>query len=224
MDEKTKKILTGIFIFLLYIFISIFKMIPIKLFNLTNLSDNVLIFYSLIISFSLTSIIILILKKDLKKDYIDFKKNKNKYFNTYFKYWLISIALMAFSTLIIQNLTNQITPENEELIKELFKINPVFTFASAVLIAPILEELVFRKSLRLIFNNNLIFIIFSSIIFGAFHVLGGSSIMFIVPYSIPAIFFALAFLKSNNIFVPISLHFIHNGLLMSLQFLILILS
>lgn len=224
MNKKTKKILIGISIFLLYVFISIFKVVPLKLLKLNNLSDNFFIFYSLVISIILTTSIIFILKKDLKNDYKDFKKNKNQYFNTYFKYWLISIALMALSTLIIQNLSNQITPENEELIKELFKINPIFTFASAVLIAPILEELVFRKSLRLIFNNELIFIIFSSIIFGAFHVLGGSNIMFIVPYSIPAIFFALAFLKSNNIFVPISLHFIHNGLLMSLQFLILILS
>ena len=49
-------------------------------------------------------------------------------------------------------------------------------------------------------------------------------LLFIIPYSIPGFIFAYIYSKSKNIFVPISLHFIHNGIMMSLQILLLLLT
>jgi membrane protease YdiL (CAAX protease family) len=59
---------------------------------------------------------------------------------------------------------------------------------------------------------------------------GGSSyehltdLLFIIPYSIPGFIFAYVYTKSKNICIPISLHFIHNGIMMSLQILLLLLN
>ena len=105
---------------------------------------------------------------------------------------------------------------------------PIYTFISAVIIAPFLEELVFRKSFRDMFSNNLLFIILSGLTFGAFHVIGSFETLFdliyIIPYSIPGFVFAYTLSKSKNIFVPIGLHFLHNGILMALQTFLMLFS
>lgn len=227
MRKRTKLTLVGLSVFVLYSIVSLFQGLPLKLLNITNISDNFAIMYSLIISILLTTTIAVIFKDKLKNDFADMKKNHNTYFKKYFKYWLFALVCMSLSNLIIISISENVMPNNEELIKELFKINPILVFTSAVLIAPILEELVFRLSFRYMFNDSLVFIFLSSLTFGAFHVLGTVTnwydLLYIIPYSIPGIFFAITLEKSKNVFVPISLHFIHNGILMSLQFLILIL-
>ena len=76
--------------------------------------------------------------------------------------------------------------------------------------------------------RNILFIFFSGLIFGGMHVIGTLEhlvdLLFIIPYSIPGFVFAYVYTKSKNICVPISLHFIHNGIMMSLQILLLILT
>ena len=105
---------------------------------------------------------------------------------------------------------------------------PIYTLIVTVLIAPILEELVFRISFRKIFaHTNFLFIFFSGLFFGGMHVLGSLDnlidLLFIIPYSIPGFMFAYLYTKSKNIFNPISLHFIHNAIMMILQILLIIL-
>ncbi len=229
MDKnKTKDGWLGIGIFLLYTAVSYLKHIPLLLLNINNISENFAMIYSLTVSIILTFIIMYLLRKKLKNDYLDIKKNHRIYFKKYFKYWLISLIFMALSNFTILFFTKSSLPNNEELIKEMFKINPFIIFISAVLVAPILEELVFRQSFRYMFSDNISFILFSAFTFGSFHVLGTvdnfSDLLFIIPYSIPGIAFSLTLAEDDNILVPIGLHFMHNGILMSLQVLLLLFS
>jgi membrane protease YdiL (CAAX protease family) len=132
------------------------------------------------------------------------------------------------SNLIITIFTTTDIANNQESIIETLKVAPIYTFILTVFVAPILEELVFRLSFRKIFpHSNKLFIFFSGLIFGGMHVIGTSEhlvdLLFIIPYSLPGFIFAYVYTKSKNIFVPISLHFIHNGIMMSLQILLLIL-
>ena len=73
-----------------------------------------------------------------------------------------------------------------------------------------------------------IFILLSGLVFGSMHVIGSCEhlidLLFIIPYSIPGFIFAYVYTKSKNLCVPISLHFIHNGIMMSLQILLLLLT
>ena len=94
----------------------------------------------------------------------------------------------------------------------------------AIIFAPILEELVFRLSFRNMFKTDIIFIIASGLFFGFMHVSSPNSLLeliYIIPYSIPGIVFAYTLTKSKNIFVPISLHFVHNTIMMIFQFIIM---
>ena len=128
---------------------------------------------------------------------------------------------MYVSNFIIIFITKDIA-QNEQGVRALFAANPILTFILASLLAPILEELVFRLSIyKIIGKYKYLYIILSGLIFGSMHVLGNVSTwtdwLYLIPYSIPGCVFAYTLVKSDNIFVPISLHFIHNTFALLMQ-------
>jgi len=171
------------------------------------------------------TIISIINHKSLEKDIKDIKKNHKKYFSENFKYYLIALMVMMSSNLII-NMINPGIAGNEEAVRSTFKQAPIYMFFSAVIFAPFTEEMVFRKSIRRIIKDNLTFIITSGLIFGGLHVVGNittfSDVLYLIPYSAPGIAFAYILTKTDNILVPMGLHFMHNGIMMSLQIILLL--
>ena len=118
-------------------------------------------------------------------------------------------------------------PENEEIIRSNFQVAPIYMYLSSVVIAPLMEELVFRRGIRNIVPNNVFFILISGLVFGCLHVvLGGFQtpleLLYIIPYSIPGFIFAYVLTKTDNVLVTAAIHTFHNGILMSLQFLMLL--
>ena len=114
--------------------------------------------------------------------------------------------------------------DNEKEVIETLHRFPLYTIITSTILAPILEESVFRLAIRKIIKNDYIFIIMSGLLFGILHVSGADSIgqlLYIIPYSIPGAIFAYTLVKSNNICVPISLHFIHNTILMIAQIILI---
>jgi len=172
------------------------------------------------------SIIILLFNKSLKKEFANFKKNHKSYYKNYFKYYLIGLIIMMFSNLIITIISNGSTAGNQDIINELFKISPLYIYFSSVIFAPIVEELVFRKAIRNIVPSKILFILISGLLFGGLHVFGTVEawydLLYLIPYSAPGIVFAYILYKTDNIFVSMGLHFMHNGILIALQFFILI--
>ena len=155
-------------------------------------------------------------------------KYHKEYFKKYFKFWLISVGIMMLSNFIINFFVKTGISANEETIRETFKISPIYIFFSSVIFAPVVEELVFRQSLKNIIPNKYIFIIVSGIIFGGLHVITSltsvTDLLYLIPYCAPGFAFAYILADSDNIFIPISLHFMHNGILIALQFILLIFS
>lgn len=230
MKKNDKKSLIGIGVFLFYFFASQFQALPFWILdvNTETLPEFVKIIYMMAFQIALIGTIIFIFRKDLKENLEDLKKNHQSYFKGYLKYWFIALGLMMLSNFIILILEPGSVAGNEEAVREMFNSTPIYTFISAVIFAPLLEELVFRKSFRYMFSNNTLFILASGLVFGAFHVIGSFEtffdLIYIIPYSIPGLVFAYTLVKSKNIFVPMGLHFLHNGILMSLQFLLMFLS
>lgn len=230
MKENDKKSLIGLGVFLFYFFASELQALPFWLLNVNTetLPEWLKVGYMLCFQIALIGTIVFIFKKDLKENLEDLKKNHQNYFKKYLKYWFIALGLMMASNLIITMLEPGSIANNEEAVRDMFNTTPIYTFISAVLFAPLLEELVFRKSFRYMFSNDTLFILASGLVFGAFHVVGSFETLFdliyIIPYSIPGLVFAYTLVKSKNIFVPMGLHFIHNGILMSLQFFLMFFS
>lgn len=221
-NDNLKTIFKGLFIFLIFIVYQIFGLNIYSLLGIDILNAPIVIraILSLFTQLLLITIFILINLNDIKDNAKDFIKNGNSYFKKYFKLWLLSLSLIILTNLIIGIFTSNGLPNNEKAIRDTFDQAPIYTYIAVVFIAPILEELVFRKGFRMAIKNDLLFIILSGIIFGSLHVVGTFEelyqLLYIIPYSIPGIILAYAYLKSKNIFVPIFLHFMHNGFIMSL--------
>ena len=132
---------------------------------------------------------------------------------------------MILSNILINKLGGGIS-ENESAIRDEFKLYPIFTYVSAVFLAPLLEESIFRLSFRSIIKNNIIYIIISGLVFGTLHLIG-TKIDYLMPiylisYCSCGWAFAYMMTKSNNVLISTAFHFMHNGLLMSLQFFLLL--
>ena len=142
---------------------------------------------------------------------------------TSIKYWLVGFGIMALSNIFITYILRMSIAENEEQIRALVDIAPLFMIFDVVIYAPLTEELIFRKSLKDIFSNKWIFVIVSGIVFGGLHVVSyinnPSDLIYLIPYGSLGVTFALLYHKTDNIFSTISMHALHNGLAILIYFL-----
>lgn len=230
MKINTKnRMIVGIVVLVFYFIASFFEFLPFELLGIdyATLPLWYKVIYLLIYQIVEFSVIILLLYDDLKKDIIDLKQHHKEYFKKYFKYWFVILLLMMISNLLISFFTPNEIAGNEEAVRESFQLAPFYMFVSSVFIAPFLEEFVFRQGIRNVCSNNICFLLFSGLLFGSMHVITNftslSELLYIIPYSIPGLVFAYLLIKTDNVLVPASMHFMHNGLLMSLQVLLLLL-
>lgn len=237
MDTKKNKLfnysinaLLGVLCIFLYFSIPDFEMNFLKSIgiNYSEMSITFKVFYLLLWEIITLCLIMLILNKKISRDFKNMQKNHKEYFKKYFKFWLISVGIMIFSNFIITTIIGSGISANEEVLRNTFKISPFYIFFSSVISAPLVEELVFRQSFRNIITNKILFVLISGLVFGGLHVMTGYSgaidLLYLIPYCAPGIAFAYILADSDNIFISISLHFMHNGILMALQFMLLIFS
>ena len=219
----------GLVAFCLYFLLSEFQLIPLLLSGVSYENIPIIIKSIYLISYELfmISIICLILHDELKCAIEDIKKNHKQYFKTYFKYWLLALVIMFASNIIINMIAGGEIAGNEEAVRALFFKAPVYVFISAVFLAPVLEEMIFRQSIRNMFSNDLLFIIISGLVFGGLHVIGNINhwydLLYLIPYCTPGFVLAYIMSKTNNVLVSTGIHFLHNGIIMSLQVLLIIL-
>lgn len=221
----------GLLAIMIYFGMTTLQSLPFVIFNIdvekipTFIKSIYLIAYEALMIF----LIFIVYRKSLKEKWNDFRCHHKEYFRKYFKYWFLLLALMMISNALIMIITKDNSgANNQNQIIDLFGKAPFYTYISAVVFAPIIEELIFRQSIRMIIPKpNILFILVSGLIFGGMHVLGSPNLvqfLYIIPYSIPGIIFAYVLTKSDNIFNTIFLHFVHNGMMMALQVLVLLLS
>lgn len=219
-----KKILKYTLIFISYFIYNILFKAILYSFNINyyNLDDKQKLLTTFFIELLYIIIIIYIYRKDLKEEIINFKNKFKEYIPKYLLVYLIGILLMVISNIIISRITSYKLSGNESLIREYIKKYTLYMFFSSVLYAPIIEELIFRKTIKKLFNNKYLFIILSGLIFGILHISNindTNEILFSIPYIIMGIDFAYIYHKTNNIFTCITFHLCHNLVLFIIQLL-----
>lgn len=228
--KKIKKYINqfslGIAIILSYFLLPNIEYLVVYLANGYTFSTTISAILSILIELLTISVIILLFHKKLEKDFVDLKKHHKEYFSKYFKYYLIGLGVMYISNaFLIFGLKNGIAG-NEETIRTMLNSHPIYVYISAVLIAPSMEELVFRGGIRNIITNDKLFIIASGLIFGGLHLLGNINtfidLLYIIPYSSLGIAFAYIYSKTDNIFVTMLLHTMHNGILICIQLVVML--
>ncbi len=221
-----KYLKTGI-VFISFFIYPIFMFLPFHLFGTTIkiLPDNMKSLYLVAFNTIFLGSLLIVYNKDMIRYYHDFKKNGKKYISSNIRYWYLGLFIMIVSNLAINPFTPGDLAENEQYVRQLIGSVPLYMLFSTVIYAPLVEELICRKALRDIIPNKWIFITLSALIFGGAHVIGTLSslwnLLYIIPYGALGGVFAYVFYKTDNLFTSIFLHALHNGILISLYFIIL---
>ena len=226
--KKYKDLFIALLAFLLYFTFSFaFKSI-LNLFNVDiNSLSPILLNTMLIISDLLfMTIIFFVYRKDIIKDAKEFGANKGKWFIKYIGIFLLSVLVMGILNVVLSYITNLETSENEELVRKLIKLLPVYMTFSTVLYAPFVEELLFRKAIRKIIKGDdkytkITYVIISAVIFGLLHVITLDAsfydLLMGIPYMVVGLSLGYIYSKTNNVFSTMQFHLMHNTILLILQ-------
>ena len=224
MEDKidVKNLIKLFLIFLLFMMSSYLQLIPILLLNidLNNLTMTEATWLTVFSDTVLLIILFIIYYKDLKKDFKNFKTNFWENMDVAIKYWLTGLIVMAASNAIITFLATGAQANNEMSVQTMIHGAPLASFIAAGILAPIIEELTFRKSFYDTFHNKWLFILTSGLVFGGLHVISSTTwqdFLFIIPYSALGIAFAAMVYNRKNICTSISMHLIHNIVLILLS-------
>lgn len=199
--------------------IDLVYLIPFAIFriNYNKFGTSSQLILSLFADLLLTIILFFIYKDYLKEKFEDFKKNFNKYFDIGLKFWLIGLGIMYIANLVLHYLTPVKEAVNESNVQTLITESPFLALLLTTIFAPIIEEIIFRKSVKDFCNDNKwIFILVSSLIFGYLHVSSSKTLfdfLYIIPYGALGGAFAYILHETDNIYTTILMHLIHNGLL-----------
>ena len=220
--NKYKNVIVGILVFIIYLFVSSYISEFLVIFGFNKLPVYLKLIISILYDLLILMTLIFVYLKKFVIDLKDFKKKFKFYFNNYIKFFFLNIGLMMIANILISSIVNT-SITNQKYVEALLFKYPIYAIISAIIIAPFTEELIFRLNFRNIFKSNILFIIISGLVFGSMHFMSAKSIqelLYIIPYSIAGCVFAYTLTKSDNIFVPISLHMLHNTLMIVLQFVI----
>lgn len=211
-----KKIPKLIGIVILFFLASLLQLIPIELFNLDigKLTGTEQVLLTIFSDSILLIILGIIYFKSLKEDLKKIKGNLYKMLDTGIKYWLIGLIIMVVSNLIIGLFITNAQAVNEQGVQELIKSSGFLSVLAVGILAPIIEEITFRKTFREVFNNKVLYVLASGLIFGSLHVVLSLNslwdLFYIIPYSSLGIAFGYIYYKTDNIYTSIIMHIFHN--------------
>lgn len=206
---------------------AIFQIIPITIFHLDNVSQSttIQVFKSTFSSLITFLIFILIYWNDLKRDFKVFTNHFVENMDAGIRWWLLGLFIMVLSNIIITYVLKGGGAENEKIVQNLLSSVPWLMFITAGVLAPLNEEIVFRKVVKDCIPNKWIFVSFSFLLFGLGHVVGNAtnfiSLLYIIPYGALGGVFALAYSETDTIFTSIVMHMIHNTILVLLSIFVL---
>lgn len=220
--ERVIEICKGLLTFLIFYFSSYLQVIPIALFNIdvNNYTASDLAIVNTFTDLILVLILIILYFKELKKEFKTFKKNWKLNMDTAFKYWFIGLMIMCISNIAIGLITDLSTSSNEQAVQTLVSSTPYLMLFTAGILAPIAEELTFRKGVSKLFKNKWVYATASGLIFGLLHVIGSGNILeylYVIPYGSLGFFFALTYYDTKSIYPSIIMHAIHNSALILLS-------
>ena len=226
MKDNVKNIFKLIISFVLFFNLSlviayIFKLVGINYSNFNYIDYACLNTFIELIMFV---VVLLFYKKYLKKDLVLFKLNKKDYIKKIISYFLIFLivkyGVALFSSLLLVMLgSDLVTSENQETVVTLAKTLPFMMMISTSLLAPFVEEGIFRLGIRKVINNKYLFILVSGLIFGFMHIFPTELPLYValiesLNYVTMGLLLAYIYNETDNIYVVVIIHALNNLLSM----------
>lgn len=225
MKKNLKLSLINILIFTIYYTFPYILDHILEILNIdfSNSSAFVIILFLVFIELIPLGFLIYVYRKELKEEFKIYKNNFNVIFDKQIRYWIVALMLMSISNVIIGIFTGSEISNNEEAVRDIASILPLYSAFTSCICAPLGEELAYRKSIGKIFNNKKISIIMSGLIFGLAHVIGTytgiTDLLYVIPYGLFGSVFMYLYLDTKTIWSTITVHFLHNALLLIMFFI-----
>lgn len=226
MKDNVKNIFKLIISFVLFFNLSLVIAYIFKLVGI-NYSDFNYIDYACLNTFIeliMFVVVLLFYKKYLKKDLVLFKLNKKDYIKKIISYFLIFLVvkygIALFSSLLLVMLgSDLVTSENQEAVVNLAKKLPFMMMISTSLLAPFVEEGIFRLGIKKVINNKYLFILVSCLIFGFMHIFPTELPLYValiesLNYVTMGLLLAYIYYETDNIYVVVIIHALNNLLSM----------
>lgn len=178
--------------------------------------------YNFIIHLLFLLIVVFIFRKDLLSNLKELKHTRKKKISRIFLYFLGFLGIMILSNILISFITNIlginfIQDSSSDAIAKVFNIIPygtLFVCFLTIIFYPIVEELIFRKSLRPALKNSVLFVTITSLLAWYFQVtlLNPNINEFILAIQtfLNSIFAGIIYVKTNNIIYTISSRMLFN--------------
>jgi membrane protease YdiL (CAAX protease family) len=140
-----------------------------------NLSNDSLIYVEIISEAIIFIIFIILYHKRLKQDFKKLTKKDLLYIIT------ISIILIGLN-FVLSNIFEKLNVNmtNQNSLNNMFINNKLLMTFYITLLAPVIEEIVFRYSIDTACKNNLLFLILSTVIFAIMHGIGIVTILYLL--------------------------------------------
>ena len=216
-----KGVIIGIALFILYYFSAYLQLIPIYLFNIKKITGSTQVLLSLFSNTIILIILIIIFRKQLLHEWKIFKEKLLENIDTGIKYWIIGLIVMMVSNTILTFVLKMGQAANEQAVQQLISYLPWVMVINAGIIAPCVEEIIFRKCYKNAFPNKWLFIGLSSLVFGSLHVVTSMTspmnLLFIIPYGSLGAAFAIMYQKTDTIYTSMLMHMLHNTILIVLS-------
>ena len=200
-----------------YIVAIIFSIVGI---DYSNFNYQELTIMSILSELLLFIFILLLYKKEFRKDYIVFKLNYKDYIKKIFIYFIMFMALKIASSLISTILATILNynlgdSENQETIIKFTTSAPLLMLFNTCILAPFVEEGIFRLSIKKVFKNKYFFILVSGLFFGLMHIFPTElpislALIYAISYVTMGLYLAYIYTKENNIWVTIFVHALNN--------------
>lgn len=155
--------------------------------------------------------------KDLVKEFRELKNNPGYKIGQSFKFYGIGLGVMMISNMILLLIFKDIST-NENEVRGVLLGNPLPMLVTISILAPVMEEIVFRKSLSPLFKNKYLFAIVSGLLFGLAHLMVDftspgfefTRLLYVIPYGSLGFAFAMMNRNCNSTFSSIFIHCLHN--------------
>lgn len=139
----------------------------------------------------------------LRKNIAQETKKIGKEIVMFIPIWLISICVTSF--IMIEQ------PANQTKLVESFYESPISELIYMIIIAPIIEEFIFRFLPYRFIKNKTLYVIVSTVIFATMHVINDPNAFYYVWfYMIRPLYYGYRYYETKDILVTISLHSLNN--------------
>lgn len=194
-------------------------------FNTSIFDGSDVAYLNALVELILLFIVYLLYHRILKKDLNSFKLNYKDYMNKICVYFAVFLGLKIGFALVSGILSALLgvpisSSENQNIIDSITNNAPVMMFISTCILAPFVEEGIFRLGLRSVIKEKYLFIAISGLVFGFMHIFPTELPLYValiqsIVYVAMGICLAYMYTETDNIWITIIIHALNNFLSMA---------